>query len=155
MNFFLILESSKSKYPETFSYSTPALQGFCLAQKKDKSTAKYKVPEVPRGYRPKAAIAKASSLPKIYGKLDNTVRGLLLGERRGRFIEYQNFSCRLTCDHLQDSIDHPMVVGPGVTSLFLFYWWTAGTCILKFVVNCLVPCHASSSDGSAQRESNF
>lgn len=78
----VVLGSSQNKkqYSQQFPQSTPILAGFCLAQKKDTPAAKYKVPEVPRGYRPKASIAQASSLPKIYGKLDKTVRGLLLGE---------------------------------------------------------------------------
>lgn len=60
--------------------SSKILDGFCLAQKKDKPNDKYSVPDIPRGYRPKAAITGASQLPKMYGKLDKTLRALIIGE---------------------------------------------------------------------------
>ena len=60
--------------------SSKILDGFCLAQKKDKSYPKYTVPSIPQGYRPKAAVTGVSQLPKLYGKLDKTLRGLIIGE---------------------------------------------------------------------------
>ena len=71
----------KGKQLQQLTYQSSAvLEGFCLAKKKDKPTEKYTVPELPRGYRPKAAITGVSELPKLYGKLDKTLRGLLIGE---------------------------------------------------------------------------
>lgn len=60
--------------------SGATLEGFCIAKKQDKPCEKYTLPELPRGYRPKAAITGVSELPKLYGKLDKTLRGLLIGE---------------------------------------------------------------------------
>lgn len=50
-----------------------------MALKTDQLSDKYSIPELPRGYKPKSAIAGVSTLPKLYGRMDKTLRGLIIG----------------------------------------------------------------------------
>ncbi|XP_067933246.1 G patch domain-containing protein 1-like [Watersipora subatra] len=72
--------SDKHSQSSKIYQSARILEGFCLAQKNDGAKESYTVPELPRGYRPCAAVTGVSQLPKLYGKLDKTLRGLIIGE---------------------------------------------------------------------------
>ena len=65
---------------QAFPSSSRLLDGFCLAQKKDKMAEKYRAPALPKAYRPKCPIVAPSELPKLSGKLDRSVRALIIGE---------------------------------------------------------------------------
>ena len=76
----LLLMFLDRRAPSRLYQSSKVLDGFCLALKTDKPNERYKIPDIPSGYKPQAAVTGVSQLPKLYGKLDKTLRGLIIGE---------------------------------------------------------------------------